>query len=62
MRNLEYNLKSFRLSDITIGRLKNIKDKSGESWNILFKQLLDLENKYGFLADDEQFKKKSRKP
>lgn len=45
--DIKYKPKSFRLNEKTLERLENLKIKSGKSWNILFKNLLDLEKQYG---------------
>jgi hypothetical protein len=43
MRDKQYKGKTFKLDDITVKRLEELKVKTGKSWNLLF---LDLIKEY----------------
>jgi hypothetical protein len=54
MRNLEYNKQSYRLSEEVAKRIKEGKERSGLSYNLFFKALLDgLINEGGTQVPEE---------
>lgn len=42
MRDKHYKIKSFRLSDEVIDELEKLKEETGLSWNMLFKELTNV--------------------
>ena len=62
MGEKHYKLGVYRLSDETINNIKDLKLKSGESYNILFVNFIKLHKKYGFYetnSNKSEFRKKT---
>lgn len=61
MRNKQYNIKHFRLSEKTIKNLEEIKTKHNLTWNLVFTGLIQLNKKHGLPDINKQIKEKSRR-
>lgn len=42
-KDVEYNVFSFRLNDLTYEKLKSLRRKYGKSWNLIFYKLVEYE-------------------